>query len=202
MNYYKYDNVETEYLKNADPILGVEIDKIGMIYRKIEPDIFSALISSIISQQISTKAAATVKVKLNELIGAITQENIVKTEIESIQKCGMSLRKANYIKDIAISSINGIIDFNNLINLSDMEVMRELTKLKGVGEWTAEMLLIHSLQRPDILSYKDLAIRRGIMKLYGLNELTEKEFRLYRDRYSPYCTVASLYLWRISATDY
>lgn len=202
MNYYKYTNREVEYLKNKDPILGAEIDKIGMIQREIEPDIFSALISSIISQQISTKAADTVKKKLIELIGPITNENIDKAELESIQKCGMSLRKAGYIKEIAHASIKGIIDFANLKRLTDEEVIEQLTKLKGVGEWTAEMLLIHSLQRPNILSYKDLGIRRGIMKLHELEGLTEKEFELFKDRYSPYCTVASLYLWKISAVDY
>lgn len=201
MNYFKYTEKEIEYLKERDPILGAEIDKIGMIKREIETDIFSALISSIISQQISTKAAITVKERYVELIVAITPENIDKVELESIQKCGMSLRKAGYIKGIANAAISGIVDFERLHKLSDKEVIEELVKLKGVGEWTAEMLLIHSLQRPDILSYKDLAIRRGIMRLYGLTVLTEKEFELYRERYSPYCTVASLYLWEISSSE-
>lgn len=199
MKYFYYTNKEIEYLKSRDPILGAEIDRIGMIQREIEPDIFTGLISSIISQQISTKAAHTVKKRLLDLIGSITPENIEKAEFTSIQKCGMSLRKANYIKNIAKASIDGIIDFSNLKNLSDEEVIRELCKLNGVGVWTAEMLLIHSLQRPNIISYKDLGIRRGIIKLYHLEGLTEKEFELYRDRYSPYCTVASLYLWKISA---
>lgn len=74
----------------------------------------------------------------------------------------------------------------------------KLSKLKGVGEWTAEMPLIHSLERPDILSYKDLGIRRGLIKLYSLEELSKEEFETYRKRYSPYNTVASLYLWKIS----
>lgn len=202
MNYYKYTNEEIEYLKNRDPILGTEIDKIGMIEREIEPDIFSALISSIISQQISTKAAVTVKKRFVKLIGSITQENIEKADVKLMQECGMSFRKASYIKDIAKAAVNGIIDFPNLKKLTDEEVIKELTQLKGVGVWTVEMLLLHSLQRPNILSYKDLGIRRGITKLYELDGLTEKEFELYRDRYSPYCTVASLYLWKISSVDY
>ncbi|MDD2494200.1 MAG: DNA-3-methyladenine glycosylase 2 family protein [Tissierellia bacterium] len=202
MNYYKYTNEEIEYLKNRDPILGTEIDKIGMIEREIEPDIFSALISSIISQQISTKAAVTVKKRFVKLIGSITQENIEKADVKLMQECGMSFRKASYIKDIAKAAVNGIIDFPNLKKLTDEEVIKELTQLKGVGVWTVEMLLLHSLQRPNILSYKDLGIRRGIIKLYELDGLTEKEFELYRDRYSPYCTVASLYLWKISSVDY
>lgn len=73
--------------------------------------------------------------------------------------------------------------------------------IKGIGEWTAEMILIHSLERPDLLSYKDLGIRRGIMRLHGLEELSKKEFETYRKRYSPYGTVASIYLWEISARE-
>ena len=199
MDHFKYTKDEVEYLKGQDPILGVEIDKIGMIEREIDPDIFSALISSVISQQISTKAALTVKDRLIELIGPITPQNLDQTELESIQKCGMSLRKAGYIKGITDAAISQTVDFENLHNLGDKEVIEELVMLKGVGEWTAEMLLIHSLQRPNILSYKDLGIRRGIIKLYGLNDISEKEFQQYRERYSPYCTVASIYLWEISS---
>lgn len=200
MSYFKYTKKEIEYLKERDPILGDEIDKIGMIKRKVERDVFQSLISSIISQQISTKAAITVKERLAELIGDITPENIEQLELESIQKCGMSLRKAGYIKGIADAAITKTVDFQNLHNLSDKEVIEELVKLKGVGEWTAEMLLIHSLQRPNILSFKDLGIRRGIMRLYGLNDITEKDFEQYRERYSPHCTVASIYLWEISSS--
>ncbi|MDD4726404.1 MAG: DNA-3-methyladenine glycosylase 2 family protein [Tissierellia bacterium] len=200
MNYYSYTIKELDYLKERDSILGAEIDKIGMIKREIEPDIFKGLISSIISQQISTKAAITIKQRLAELIESITPENTEKIDLESIQKCGMSLRKASYIKGIANAAVTKTIDFENLHNLSDQEVIKEIVKLKGVGEWTAEMTLIHSLQRPDILSFKDLGIRRGIMKLYDLKNLTEDEFKKYRERYSPHCTVASLYLWEISSS--
>ena len=199
MNYFEYGQKEIEYLKNRDRKLGAKIDEISMLQRRIEPDIFSALISSIISQQISTKAAITVKNRLIDLVGEITPKNIAKLEIESIQKCGMSIRKANYIKEIGNVAINKTIDFEGLHKLTDEEVIKELVKLKGVGEWTAEMLLIHSLQRPNILSYKDLGIRRGMMELYGLTELSKDEFQVYKNRYSPYCTVASLYLWEISS---
>ncbi len=199
MNYFEYGQKEIEYLKNRDRKLGAKIDEISMVQRRIEPDIFSALISSIISQQISTKAAITVKNRLIDLVGEITPKNIAKLEIESIQKCGMSIRKANYIKEIGNVAINKTIDFEGLHKLTDEEVIKELVKLKGVGEWTAEMLLIHSLQRPNILSYKDLGIRRGMMELYALTELSKDEFQVYKNRYSPYCTVASLYLWEISS---
>lgn len=199
MKYFKYTEKEIEYLKKRDKKLGKEIQRIGMIKREIEPDIFSALISSIVSQQISTKAAITVNNRIKELVGEIVPENINIVELESIQKCGMTLRKAEYIKGAAEAAINKTVDFDKLHTMTDDEVIKELTLLKGVGEWTAEMLLIHSLQRPNILSYKDLGIRRGIMRLYGLSDLSKEEFQVYRDRYTPYCTVASLYLWEISS---
>ena len=198
MKYFKYGNKEMDYLKERDPILGAAIDRIGFVKREVNPDIFSALISSIISQQISTKAAITVKNRLLELVGEIKPENIIKLDLEEIQKCGMSMRKADYINSIAEAVINKAVDLNNLNKLSDEEVIKELTKLKGVGEWTAEMLLIHSLQRPNVLSFKDLGIRRGLMRLYSLDHISKDEFEVYRNRYSPYNTVASIYLWKIS----
>lgn len=199
MGYYKYTKEEVDYLKEKDSILGKEMDRIGMIKRETDSDIFSSLISSIISQQISTKAASTIEKRLINLIGSITPRSLYNIDIESIQQCGMTLRKASYIKDIAEAAVNNKVDFDNLYKLSDEEVIKELVKLKGVGEWTAEMLLIHSLERPNVLSYKDLAIRRGIMKLYGLAELSKSEFNKLKLRYSPYCTVASIYLWKISS---
>lgn len=199
MNYFKYGKKEIDYLTQKDKKLGLEIDRVGMIKRNIDSDIFSALISSVISQQISTKAAATVTNRLVELVGELTPESLEKIEVELIQQCGMSLRKAGYIKGIANSAIRKEIDFENLYKLSDQEIIKELTTLKGIGEWTVEMLLIHSLERADVLSYKDLGIRRGIMRLYGLEELSKKDFESYRNRYSPYGTVASIYLWEISS---
>ena len=201
MDYFEYGEEEIEYLKKQDEKLAIEIDKIGMIKREINRDLFSAVIESVIGQLISTKAAITVTTRLLELVGKFKPENIEKVEVELIQKCGMTFRKAGYIKGVANAAITGEIDFNHLHKLSDDEVIKELTKLKGIGEWTGEMILLHSLERPDIVSYKDLAIRRGIMRLYGLEELSKKEFDVYKERYSPYGTVASLYLWEISANE-
>ena len=201
MNYFKYGEKEINYLKSRDPILGAAIEKIGMVKRKVNPDIFSALISSIISQQISTKAAITVKNRFADLIGEIRAENILEFEVLDIQKCGMSMRKANYIKGIAEAAISNTVDFHRLDELDDKEVIKELTILKGVGEWTAEMLLIQSLERMDILSYKDLGIRKGMIKLYNLDGISKKEFEIYRKRYSPFATVASIYLWEIAGQN-
>lgn len=198
MAYYKYGQEEIEYLKGKDPALGRLIDQLGIIKRPINRDVFFSLISSIISQQISTKAAETVEERLRKLTGEFTGQNISKLDVKEIQACGMSMRKAEYIKGIAEASINKEIDFKNLKNLPDKEVIKELSKLKGVGEWTAQMLLIHSLERQDVVAYKDLGIRRGMISLYKLDELTKEEFQKHRENYSPYGTIASFYLWELS----
>jgi len=118
--------------------------------------------------------------------------------LEKIQSCGMSMRKAEYIKNIAEAAVNKTIDFDDFPNKSDCEIIKTLTAIKGIGIWTAEMLLIFSLMRPNVVSYGDLAIRRGMMTLYGLKELPKEKFARYAKRYAPYGSVASLYLWEMS----
>jgi 3-methyladenine DNA glycosylase/8-oxoguanine DNA glycosylase len=198
MDYYKYGETELDYLKSKCPKLALAINRIGMIERPITPEPFTALISSIISQQISTKAAATVKIRLSDLIGNMSAENILNASHESIQSCGMSNRKVNYIRGIAEAALSQTVDFNKLHELSNDDIIEKLTALNGVGVWTAEMFMIFSLTRPDIISYGDLAIRNGIMYLYGLDSLSKKELEVYRKRFSPYNTVASLYFWALA----
>ncbi|MGI1660054.1 MAG: DNA-3-methyladenine glycosylase family protein [Desulfitobacterium sp.] len=195
---FPYGLKEIEYLKAQDPVLGQAIDQIGMIEREVTPQLFEALISSVVSQQISKKAAETVWNRLQTLLGEVNAEQIDLTELEAIQGCGMSMRKAGYIKGIAEAARKGEVDFEKLPTLSDEEIIKLLPALPGVGVWTAEMLLIFSLCRPDVVSFKDLAIRRGMMNCYGLDELTKETFEHYRQKYSPYGSVASLYLWALS----
>ena len=109
------------------------------------------------------------------------------------------MRKAGYIKGIGEAVMQGQLKIDELPGLSDAEIIKRLSALHGVGVWTAEMLLIFSMQRPDVVSWGDLAIRRGMMNLYGLQALDKAEFARYRQRYSPYGSVASLYLWRLAA---
>lgn len=198
MPIFEYGQKEIDYLKRKDKKLSVAIDKIGMIQREITPDPFTALVSSVVSQQISKKAAETVWNRLYTLLGNITPESITQIDLSEIQGCGMSERKAGYIKGIADAAITGIVDVNILHTLTDEEIIKKMSSLRGVGVWTAEMLLIFSLSRPDVVSYKDLAICRGMMNLYGLKELPKEKFERYRKEYSPYGSVASLYLWALS----
>lgn len=196
--YFEYGQEEIEYLSKKDKKLGAAIERIGHIKREVRPDIFAALVKSIISQQISTKAADTVWERLNEKC-EVSAKNLHGMTCEEVQSCGMSMRKAEYIKNIAEAGVNKTVDFDALLHMSDQEVIEVLTALKGVGVWTVEMLLTFSLCRPNIVSYGDLAIRRGMMRLYGHSELPKERFERYAKRYAPYGSVASFYLWEISA---
>jgi len=198
---FEYGANEIANLKSRDKILGVAIDRIGMIKREVNPDPFTALISSVISQQISKQAAKTIQGRLYTLLGDVTPESISAANITLIKGCGLSERKAGYLKGLAEAAISGEVDFTALPGLPDEEVIAVLTSLRGVGVWTAEMILLFSLRRPDIVSYRDLAIRRGMMNLYGLQSLTPVVFEQYRKHYSPYGSVASLYLWALSSKN-
>lgn len=200
MDFFKYGHKEIDYLKKKDKKLGDAIERIGIIRRDVIPDLFSALIHSIVCQQISAKAAATVWGRMREKIGEIIPETIMSATVEEIQRCGISMRKAGYIKDIGDAVITGKLDISPFPGLPDHEIIKRLSSLRGIGVWTAEMLLIFSLQRPDVVSWGDLAIQRGMMTLYGHDKLDRERFEKYRKRYSPHGSVASLYLWELSAT--
>src|SRR5690606_38111583 len=148
MHIFEYGKKELDYLKSKDKRLGAAIDRIGMIKRKVTTDPFTALISSIVGQQISSKAADTVRNTSMEFIGDITPDNIAQAALVDIQSCGMSVRKAEYIKGIAEAALTGTVDFRALDTLSDEEIINKLSSLYGVGVWTAEILLIFSLCRP------------------------------------------------------
>ena len=196
--YFQYGTSEVDYLKQQDPHLALAIERIGPIERPVMPDLFTALISSIVHQQISNKAAVTVWGRVVQRLGSITPNSVEEVPVEEIQKLGMSMRKAVYIKSIGTAVAEGQLDLNELHALPDVEVIERLSAQPGIGVWTAEMLMIFSMQRPDVVSWHDLAIRRGMMNLYGHDELKRPQFDLYRQRYSPYGSVASLYLWQVS----
>jgi DNA-3-methyladenine glycosylase II len=197
--FFQYGKIEIDYLKKRDKILGNAIDKIGHIKRTIDTGLFSSIIHHIIGQQISSAAQRTIWERMNNELGAVTEDTIYDLSIEKIQKFGMTFRKAEYIKDFSYKIKCGQLNVDEIKNKPDNEIISELSKLKGIGRWTAEMIMIFCLQRPDILSYNDLAIHRGLRMLYHNRVINKKLFEKYRRRYSPYCSVASLYLWAIAA---
>ena len=193
---FEYGEKEMAHLCGKDKKLGAVIERVGFIKREVTPDLFAALIDSVVAQQISTKAANTVSARLRDKC-PLDPESLTRLPIEDIQCCGMSMRKAEYIKNIAEATITKTADFSLLPQQSDQDIIRTLTAIKGVGVWTVEMLLIFSLMRPNVVSYGDLAIRRGMMQLYGHKDLPKARFDRYAKRYAPYGSVASLYLWHI-----
>ena len=196
--YFEYGTKEIEYLKNRDKLLGEAIDKIGHIYRKVDIDLFSSVVHQIIGQQISNSAQETVWKRLCDTLGTVNAETICSCGLDVLQGCGMTYRKAGYIKDFAEKVRNGQFDIEALYSLPDEEVIKRLSSLKGVGVWTAEMIMIFCLQRPDIVSFGDLGIHRGMRMLYHHRSIDRKKFEKYARRYSPYGTTASLYLWAIA----
>lgn len=196
---FAYDLSVLEYLKKKDKKLGEMIDLIGPIQRGINPDLFESLVSSIVAQQISGKAFETVFTRLKQKT-EMTPKGILNLSDEAIQSCGMSLKKVSYIKGAAEYFSHTDIDI--LKSMSDEDLIKHLVELKGIGTWTAEMLLIFSLNRMNVLSKKDLAIRRGISMLYHHKEVTDALLDKYLKRYTPYASLASLYLWEISSGRY
>ena len=193
--YFYYSEKETEYLKNQDEKMARLIDAAGHIYREINTDFYANLVDSIMGQQISTAAHNTIRKRVAEKLGDLTARKINAVSDEDLKSIGLSWRKVGYIRDFTDKVISGEFDIEALYDMDDGQVVKELVKLKGVGKWTAEMVLTFCMARPDVLSYGDLAIRRGIMRLYGLEELSEKEFHELTDKFSPYRTTAALYIW-------
>lgn len=202
MEFFEYTQAEVDALCKKDKQLGEHIVKIGMIEREVIPDVFSALVNSIIGQQISTKAQVTIWRRMCNAIDTITPEAIYSLSEEEIQSFGLTMKKAGYIRRIAEKIVCGELNLAELYELPDDEVCRRLSSLDGIGVWTAEMLMMFSMQRRDIFSFGDLAIHRGLRMVYRHEKVSRELFEKYRRRYSPHCSVASLYLWRIAAGEY
>ncbi|NOQ24938.1 MAG: DNA-3-methyladenine glycosylase 2 family protein [Bacteroidales bacterium] len=196
--YFIYSQIEIDYLKSKDKKLAEVIDKVGMIQRAVIPDLFGALINSIIGQQISTKAHQTIWERFQNFLVTVTPKSILEHSDNDLQSLGLSFRKVEYIKNIAAKVEAKELDLIKLQTLTDEEVCVELSSLKGIGIWTAEMIMLFSMQRKNIVSYGDLAIIRGMRMLYHHREITPEKFNKYKRRYSPCGSVASLYLWAIA----
>ena len=196
--YFEYDEQAIAYLKARDARLAEAIDAIGPVRREVTPDLFAALVNCIVGQQISTKAQVTVWKRLIDAFGDVTPGALAACPDDELQQFGLSFRKVGYIKGAAERVLAGELDLEELADLPDDEVCRHLSALPGIGVWTAEMLMTFSMQRPDIMSYGDLAIQRGLRMLHHHRRITPELFAKYRRRYSPHGSVASLYLWEIA----
>lgn len=196
--HFDYGQEEIDYLKGMDELLGAVMTRMGKVERVIIPDLFAALVYAIVGQLISVKAVYTIWERMQDQFGEITPGNMAMQTTDVIQGCGMTMKKAVTIQNISQTIAQGLFNLEELYDWSDEEVIHKLMMLKGIGRWTAEMILINSMERRDVVSWGDIAIRRGMMKLYGLPAITKEQFEQYRLRYSPLGSIASIYLWAIS----
>lgn len=188
-----------KHLRKVDPklygvALGIEVNQLVK-----PPDYFIDLVESIIGQQLSGKAADTIFARFKKLFSGqkITPDKLLKIPDQKIRDAGISFGKISYIKGIAKAVVDKQLDLDKFETMSDGEVIEELTKLKGVGQWTAEMFLMFSLLRADIFSAGDLGLQNAVIKLYGLKQKSSKQELLeISAKWSPHRTFASRILWR------
>ena len=187
-----------DHLRRADPILSAIIDRVGEYRIQFrEPD-FETLVKSIVYQQLSGKVAAVIFGRLvSASKGRLTPESILKLRPSRMRSLGLSTAKTAYIRDLARHTRDGRLVFEELPALVDAEAIERLTRVKGIGEWTAQMFLMFALRRADVLPVGDLGIRNAMRRAYGLAELPQApEIERIAERWRPYCSVASWYLWR------
>lgn len=188
---------ELSFLKN-DPVLKKLIIKHGELKLQKSSNLFLDLIDAIISQQLSVKASATILERFNNLFykKLPTPEKVLELSSEKIRKAGISYSKIKYIKSLSEFIVTRKLILENLDKLEDEAVINELTKVKGIGRWTAEMILIFSLQRPDVFSLGDLGLRKAVSNLYNVDIKNTEKIQKISLKWSPYRSWASRYLWK------
>jgi DNA-3-methyladenine glycosylase II len=186
------------HLRGSDPVLSGIIERVGDYRIEFRDPDFETLVKSIVYQQLSGRVASVIFARLAKAAGGkLTPESVLKLRPSRMRTLGLSGQKTSYIRDLARHSRDGAVDFKELVELPDEDVIDRLTQVKGIGVWTVHMFLIFALRRMDVLPTGDLGIRNAIRKAYGLDELpTPAEVERLAERWRPYCTVASWYLWR------
>lgn len=188
----------TTYLSEIDPVMRTTIERVGPCTLAPDPDVFSALVDAIISQQISVKAADAIMARVRAALpeGQVTPEAFLPFDDEQLRALGLSTSKARYILNLVEHIQSGELQLEKLAELDDEEVIQQLTAVKGIGRWTAEMCLIFTLGRPDVLPVDDLGFLEGVRAAYQLPERPSKqEARERGELWRPYRTFATWYMW-------
>jgi DNA-3-methyladenine glycosylase II len=191
------------YLSDVDPIMAKAIERVGPCTLIPNPQFFETLVDAIISQQISVKAADAIMGRLRAALHAeanstISPEALLSLEEDTLRSVGLSPQKMRYIRDLTERVANGQLDLERLSELDDEAAISELVKVKGIGRWTAEMMLIFSLGRPDVLPVDDLGFLEGVREAYSLEvRPTPKEMRIRGEQWHPYRTFATWYMWGV-----
>lgn len=186
------------HLKKADPVLGAIIERVGGYGIEYDEPAFHSLAQAIVYQQLHGKAAATIFKRLTDLAGdPLTPAGILQLSEEQLRGVGLSKQKLSYLRDLAGKTQAGELDFSRLQDLTDAEVIKQLTQVKGIGVWTAHMFLMFALRRPDVLPTGDLGIQMAIRKHYRKRKLPKPlQMEKLAKSWSPYRSVACWYLWR------
>jgi DNA-3-methyladenine glycosylase II len=194
-------------LAASDPVMATLVERVGKIDlakrlasrgEERPPDAYGALLRAIVGQQLSTKAARTIYLRVIDIFGGQTPspEQLLAADVTALRGAGLSGRKAEYLQDLARHVISGELELDRLDELGDEEAIAEIVAVRGLGQWTAEMFLLFHLKRPDVLSGGDLGIRKAIQIEYGLEEMpTPTQVEEIGARWSPHRSLASLYLW-------
>ncbi len=188
-----------KYLAEKDPILGAVIKNVIPFERTWGKNYFLDLVESIISQQLSIKAADTIYKRFQALFpkGQITPLAVMQIDDQKVRDAGISWSKIKYIKDLAKHTEESAILFEQFDIMTDEEIVQELIKVKGIGQWTAEMFLMFTMGRKDVFSYGDLGIRKAMQRLYNMRkEPTQKQAEKIAEKWKPYRTIACQYLWK------
>lgn len=192
-----YWNQASDELARRDPVLAPLIARHRHESLKSRGDAFATLARSIVGQQISVKASESVWKRLLATLPAPTPEAVSAATPEQLRACGLSQRKAEYIRDLAGHFLQGRIDATKWDAMDDEAIIAELTDVRGIGRWTAEMFLIFNLMRPDVLPLDDIGLQRAMAKHYnGGEDLPRKELRNIAENWRPWRSVATWYLWR------
>ena len=185
------------HFKKVDPILYKYVLLVGDIKTDKVKHLFEDLVSSIIGQQLSGKVADVIFARFKKLLKEkITPEGILKLSDEEIRSVGTSYAKVNSLKDLAFKVKKKEVELEKMDQLTDLQVIDELIKVKGIGPWTAEMFLMFTLEREDIFSYGDLGLRNAIKKIYGLNDPSKEDVAKIISKWSPFKTYACRILWK------
>ncbi len=186
------------HLKKCDPVLRAIIEAVGSYRMQYSLAEFSSLAEAIVYQQLNGIAAATIWKRFVALAGQpLTPEGILKLTDEQLRSVGLSRQKSSYLKDLAAKTASGLLDFSKLPELSDEEVIKHLTQVKGIGVWTAHMFLIFSLRRPNVLPTGDYGVQMAFKKHYKKRKLPKpKDMEKIARAWEPYRSVACWYMWR------
>lgn len=186
------------HLKNCDPVLRVIIERVGPFRMEYGPPAFHSLAEAIVYQQLNGKAAATIFKRFADLAGEpLKPEGILKLTDEQMRGVGLSKQKSSYLKDMAERAVRGELDFARLPEMTDEEVIKHLTQVKGVGVWTAHMFLMFTLRRPNVLPTGDFGVQMAIKKHYNKRKLPKPaQMEKIAKPWEPYRSVACWYLWR------